>query len=57
MLGGYGTEGDVVPSNKFKQSADAQRERRAARAQRASAKATIAALKNQGKGSKARKGK
>lgn len=49
----YGTEGDVP--NKFKASAEAQRERRTQRAQRASAKAQAATLKNQGKGSKVRK--
>lgn len=47
------TEGDAV--NKFKASADAQRERRTQRAQRAANKAKTAALKNQGKGSKVRK--
>lgn len=63
-LGGYSTEGDNSSSrnnpqrvNRFKQSAEAQRERRTVRAQRAAAKAQIAALQNQGKGSKVRKGK
>lgn len=55
MQGGYGTEGDAVPNNKFKDSVNAQRERRESRAQRAAAKAQIAALKNRGKGSKVRR--
>lgn len=48
MDGGYQTENDVVPKPtpaRLKQSAEAQRQRREARAQRAANKAIVAAQK------------